>query len=158
MSGRAGEARGEGPGPRHRRPGRSFTIRRLVTQSKTTKQSVVVALPNLHERGPFASGSALSGSGRERRANESLLEGAAAASRDAAMAAGTSGSFGPRMARRPSSLSKGARGPGRRGQAPKGTGGMPRRHQHFRAWKAAISPGELPNERRSRNARRDGGN
>ncbi len=44
------------------------------------------------------------------------------------------------------------RRPDRRGQAPKGAGGMPRRHQ-IRAWKAAISPGELPNERRSRNAR-----
>ncbi len=40
----------------------------------------------------------------------------------------------------------------RRGQAPKGTGGMPRRHQ-IRAWKAAISPGELPNEHRARNTR-----
>ena len=40
----------------------------------------------------------------------------------------------------------------RRGQAPKGAGGMPRRHQ-IRAWKAAISPGELPNEHRSRNPR-----
>jgi hypothetical protein len=28
----------------------------------------------------------------------------------------------------------------------------------IRAWKAAISPGELPNERRSRNARADPGN
>jgi hypothetical protein len=46
----------------------------------------------------------------------------------------------------------GTRRPDRRGQAPKGAGGMPRRHQ-IRAWKAAISPGELPNERRSRNAR-----
>ena len=44
------------------------------------------------------------------------------------------------------------RRPDRRGQAPKGAGGMPRRHQ-IRAWKAAISPGELPNERRSRDAR-----
>ncbi len=42
--------------------------------------------------------------------------------------------------------------PDRRGQAPKGAGGMPRRHQ-IRAWKAAISPGELPNERRSRDTR-----
>lgn len=46
----------------------------------------------------------------------------------------------------------GMRRPDRRGQAPKGAGGMPRRHQ-IRAWKAAICPGELPNERRSRNAR-----
>jgi hypothetical protein len=38
------------------------------------------------------------------------------------------------------------------GQAPKGAGGMPRRHQ-IRAWKAAISPGELPNEHRARNTR-----
>src|SRR5438477_10249775 len=44
------------------------------------------------------------------------------------------------------------RRPDRRGQAPKGAGGMPRRHQ-IRAWKAAKSPGELPNERRARNAR-----
>src|SRR5579885_572941 len=44
------------------------------------------------------------------------------------------------------------RRPDRRGQAPKGAGGMPRRHQ-IRAWKAAICPGELPNERRSRNPR-----
>jgi hypothetical protein len=28
----------------------------------------------------------------------------------------------------------------------------------IRAWKAAISPGELPNERRARNARADPGN
>jgi Na+/H+-translocating membrane pyrophosphatase len=33
-----------------------------------------------------------------------------------------------------------------------GAGGMPRRHQ-IRAWKAAISPGELLNERRSRDPR-----
>ena len=53
------------------------------------------------------------------------------------------------------------RGPWRRpdrcGQAPKGAGGMPRRHQ-IRAWKAAKSPGELPNERRARNARANPGN
>jgi hypothetical protein len=49
------------------------------------------------------------------------------------------------------------RRPDRRGQAPKGTGGMPRRHQ-IRAWKAAKSPGELPNERRARNARANPGN
>ena len=47
---------------------------------------------------------------------------------------------------------------GRRGQAPKGTGGMPRRHQQDRAWKAAKCPGELPNERRSRDTRHDPGN
>ncbi len=45
-----------------------------------------------------------------------------------------------------------SRRPDRCGQAPKGAGGMPRRHQ-IRAWKAAKSPGELPNERRARNAR-----
>src|SRR5262249_55960951 len=43
-----------------------------------------------------------------------------------------------------------ARRSDRRGQAPKGAGGMPRRHQ-FRAWKAAKCPGELPNELRARN-------
>ena len=44
-------------------------------------------------------------------------------------------------------------GPGRRGQVHKGTGGMPRRRQMMGVL-AAISPGELPKERRSRNARR----
>lgn len=44
-------------------------------------------------------------------------------------------------------------GPGRRGQVLKGTGGMPRRRQMMGVL-AAISPGELPKERRSRNARR----
>src|SRR5215469_7812627 len=54
--------------------------------------------------------------------------------------------------RQPVVVPRPTRRPDRRGQAPKGAGGMPRRHQ-IRAWKAAISPGELPNERRSRNAR-----
>jgi hypothetical protein len=61
----------------------------------------------------------------------------------------------PRASRamdRPSGRFIGTRRPDRRGQAPKGAGGMPRRHQ-IRAWKAAISPGELLNERRSRDAR-----
>ena len=48
--------------------------------------------------------------------------------------------------------------PGRRGQAPKGTGGMPRRHQQSQAWKAARCPGERPNARRSRNSCGDPGN
>ena len=47
---------------------------------------------------------------------------------------------------------------GRRGQAPKGTGGMPRRHSKDWAWKAARSAGELPNERRSRDTQDDPGN
>ena len=47
---------------------------------------------------------------------------------------------------------------GRRGQAPKGTGGMPRRQAQCRAWKAAKSAGEWPNARRSRDARHNPGN
>jgi hypothetical protein len=60
----------------------------------------------------------------------------------------------PRGARPPAAHRRAplTRRPDRCGQAPKGAGGMPRRHQ-IRAWKAAISPGELPNERRSRDAR-----
>ena len=34
---------------------------------------------------------------------------------------------------------------GRRGQAPKGAGGMPRRHRQAWTWKAAKSSGEPPN-------------
>ena len=40
----------------------------------------------------------------------------------------------------------------RRGQAPKGAGGMPRRHQNSGV-EGCESPGELPNERRARNTR-----
>ena len=47
---------------------------------------------------------------------------------------------------------------GRRGQAPKGTGGMPGRRQRYRALNAAKCAGELRNERRSRDTRSDPGN
>ena len=79
-----------------------------------------------------------------------------AASRDAASegepsrARRSCGSRAVRWRREPASDHR--RRPDRRGQVPKGAGGC-LGVIRIRAWKAAICPGELPNERRSRNTR-----
>ena len=101
-----------------------------ITQATVSKQSAT-----WHTRGEWHSPRTVDPSDSESRGRPTRVgaarqgivthDGTAAASRDAAAAARTGGRE-PAATDRPPSTE---RGPDRRGQAPKGTGGMPRRHQ-----------------------------
>ena len=107
---------------------------------------VVVATRFIHERGPLR----IRAGTKPSRVKDRYSGGRSVARR--AESPPTDGTHGTsdRGVGRPFGVGA---GPGRRGQVHKGTGGMPRRHQ-MTGVLAAISPGELPKERRSRSARR----
>ena len=139
---------GRWPGARGLGPGRcSFLIRRLVTHTRARAISLSSGSGTvfIHERGPFGSAWGLTSPCEDRYSGAGASRAAPAPAGQGLMAHAIATPIDP-----PRGIGA---GPGRRGQVHKGTGGMPRRHQ-MAGVLAAISPGELPKERRSRNARR----
>ena len=136
-SGQRGLGRAAAARPRGPRGRRSLTIRWFGHASKQPASEVVSGnyRSHLHERGPLgcAGVARCEATGPHRGSLPEKSDAGVARRRAAARRGDVT----------PASSVAGFRAAasGRRGQAPKGTGGMPRRHQRIRAWKAAIMSG-----------------